>query len=274
MPRSGARPSGLVTSGAHPHHERNQQIGGVMLAQEILEKHNEVEIATSPWFRKELAESVVGLRPVERLVLAHVAGIGAHTSGFKCVHAQETIAREIGVTDRSVRNALKVLEERGLISYELTEIGAEYRDLSKPQPTLSDQRMQALYLDLGQVMLHANTAEGEEFYKFYQEYKQGQEQEKQTKGGHKQEPQSTGQGKPTGEAPGQQEDRPQLKIVEAPPVDVGEQDKPPVVVPAQKPFREMTPEERKAGKALAEAELKLATAQREATTGAEWVPPF
>lgn len=252
-----------------------------MLARQIMEGNpkkgtppcTEEEIASSPWLRKELAESVMGLTPVERLVLSHIAGAGSHEQGFICIHAQETIAREIGVTDRAVRNALKALEKRGLISYELTEIGVKYRDLSKSQLTLDDQRKRALYLDLGQVMLQANTAEGEEFYKLYQEYKQEQEQEKQAKGGHKQRPQKTGQSKPTGEVPGQQEDRPQLKIVEAPPVDVGELDKPLVVVPAQKPYREMTPEERKAGKALAEAELKLATAQRNATTGEEsWIP--
>lgn len=231
-----------------------------MLAQEVLKQYAEPEIASSPWLRKELAESVVGLTPVERLVLCHVAGVGAHTSGFKCIHAQETIAREIGVTDRSVRKALKVLEERGLISYELTEIGAEYRDLSKSQLTLDDQRKRALYLDLGQVMLQANTEEGQAFYKFYQDYTQEKEREKQAKGGHKQRPQKTGQSKPIEEAPGQQETRP-----------LAPRSAPACAVPATQPMKAypsflagMSAEEQEERRAQAKAELKAYEAGRKA----------
>lgn len=217
----------------------------------------EAVIANIPSYRMTLAMSVPGLTLSERAVLTVIAGSPPDT-GFECWHSQQDIAEELGIDPRNVRRAYTTLQDRGLISYQIGEAERRYKSKNPPQPKGKDKRSKLVYLRLDQLILQANTEPGRVWYENYQQKKRG--------------PQTIGQKGQTREAQtSQQEEKPQLKIVQAPPVDDGESDKPPVVVPAQKPLREMTPEERKEGKAFAVAELRQ---KREATTGAEWVPPL
>lgn len=75
-------------------------------------------VTTWAWAQSERAPS-----PSALLVLLRLAD-HAHDDG-KCWPSQATIAKKIGLSERCVRDALKALEEAGLIVRERRNIGAE-----------------------------------------------------------------------------------------------------------------------------------------------------